>query len=118
MASFEAFPVANCGAFQSAAKDFAMPAERKLALDEDLEIDVVMDEKTCTECQTIVFETLNEVVQSGRKDALKGLTIVTGKDVANVSDVPAQKLILIGNCTTQFKEHGRHVEAVRFGPMK
>ncbi len=101
---------------QAVARKFALPAERKQALDEDLDLDVIMDEKTCTGCQTMVFATVNDIVQAGQKDALKGLTIVTGKDLNNVPDVPKEKLILIGNCTAKFKDRGRHVEGCPIWP--
>ncbi|MBW2051029.1 MAG: DUF362 domain-containing protein [Deltaproteobacteria bacterium] len=95
---------------QEVSKKFVLPTDRMQRLSEDLGINIIMDEKTCTGCQTTIFSTIGTIVDMGKGDALKGLTLISGMDLEVLPDVPKDKLVLIGNCTAKFKDQGRYVE--------
>jgi uncharacterized protein (DUF362 family) len=91
-------------------KKFVLPTERMQRLSEDLDINIIIDEKTCTGCQTTIFSTLGTIIEMGKEDTLKGLTLISGIDIGNLPEISKEKLIFIGNCTAKYRDIGRHVE--------
>jgi uncharacterized protein (DUF362 family) len=97
-------------------RTFILPEGKLSELAEGLDIDIRMDQKTCTGCVTTIFQALGFLMQYGMLDSVKGLTLVSGMGTDKVPDVPKDKLILVGNCTKQFKDYGRFVEGCPFWP--
>ncbi|MBW2051023.1 MAG: DUF362 domain-containing protein [Deltaproteobacteria bacterium] len=95
---------------EEVSKRFVLPSERRPELREDLDINIVMDDKTCTACRVKIFSTLGLIEDIGKGETLQGLTIVSGPDMEMPPDVPKEDLILVGNCTAKFKDRGRHIE--------
>ena len=97
-------------------KRFMLPEEKLSEFAEGLELDIRMDQRTCTGCISTIFQTFGFLMQYGMIDSVKGLTIVSGMGTEEVPDVPKDKLLLVGNCTKQFKDQGRFVEGCPFWP--
>jgi len=101
---------------EEVSKKFMLPEEKLTELGEGLELDIRMDQRTCTGCISTIFQTFGFLKQYGMIDSIKGLTIVSGMGIEKVPDVPKDKLLLVGNCTKRFKDRGRFVEGCPFWP--
>ena len=70
---------------------------------------LLMDEKTCSGCRSIVTEVLMAVKDANQLDRAAGWTVIAGK-LDKLPDVDRKKLLLIGACTTKFRNEGVFVE--------
>lgn len=69
---------------------------------------LLMDEKTCTGCKLTVLEVFLDVQKQDQLGNAAGLAIVAGK-LDRPPDVPKDKLLLVGACTTKYKKNGEYV---------
>ena len=70
---------------------------------------LLMDEKTCSGCRNSVTEVLMVVNAESQLERAAGWTVIAGK-LDKLPDVNKEKLLLIGACTTKFKNEGVFVE--------
>jgi len=70
---------------------------------------LLMAEKTCSGCRNIVTEVLMAVKDANQLGRTVGWTVIAGK-VDRLPDVSRDKLLLVGACTTKFKNEGIYVE--------
>ena len=66
---------------------------------------LLMDERTCSGCRNIVTQVLMAVKDANQLDRAAGWTVIAGK-MDRLPDVDRKKLLLIGACTTKFRNEG------------
>jgi hypothetical protein len=65
----------------------------------------LIDEKACSGCRGELLASLRDMQVTGKMDAARGWTIVAGP-VEYLPDVNREKLLLIGACTSKYKDRG------------
>ncbi len=66
---------------------------------------LLMDERTCSGCRNIVTQVLMAVKDANQLDRAAGWTVIAGK-MDRLPDVDRKKLLLIGVCTSKFRNEG------------
>jgi len=91
---------------------FKRPAEALQSMLNLHDFNLISDEKTCTGCRGAMYYFLKSTDDQGNLDKLKELTFVLGKHETapkELSKLDKEKTILVGVCTEQYKNLGRHV---------
>jgi len=91
---------------------FKRPAEALQSILNLHDFKLISDEKTCTGCRGAMYYFLKSTDDQGKIDQLKELTFVLGKHETaprEFSELNKEKTILVGVCTEQYKDLGRHV---------
>ena len=66
---------------------------------------LIFAEKACTGCRNSVLMSLNAMKERDLLDGVVGWTVVAGK-VDQLPEVDKNHLLLVGKCTSRFKNHG------------
>jgi len=73
------------------------------------DFNVISSESMCTGCRGMIFYLFKYLEEMGKLDEIKDYTFVLGEQ-ESLPKIDKEKLILIGLCTEQFKDFGRHVK--------
>lgn len=71
---------------------------------------LLFSEKACTGCRNCVMSVLVDLQDTHMLEKAKGWTVIAGKPDKIPANVPKNRLLLVGACTSKFKDKGVYVE--------